>query len=129
MGKSQQQDGDRDVPEVVEKLEERRRRYSRRSLAFRVVWTTTGFIVLAAGIAMTVFPGPAIIVIPTGLAMLSFEFTWAERLLDFALKRGLDAKEYATRVARRRKGPVIASGIFLLFAIGAGITLYFTGHK
>lgn len=128
MDKSQKRQDD-DVPEVVEKLEERRRRYSRRGIAFRVVWTTAGFIVLAAGIAMIVFPGPAIVVIPAGLAMLSFEFTWAERLLDFALKRGVDAKDYAARLAHRRKGPVIASGIFVLFAIGAGIALYFSRHK
>ncbi len=40
-----------------------------------------GFTVLLAGIAMIVLPGPAIIVIPLGLAILATEFIWARKLL------------------------------------------------
>jgi len=43
-----------------------------------------GFTVLSVGIAMTVLPGPAIVVIPLGLAILATEFVWARRLLDRA---------------------------------------------
>jgi tellurite resistance protein TerC len=41
-----------------------------------------GFTVLLIGVAMIVLPGPAIIVIPLGLAILATEFIWAERLLN-----------------------------------------------
>jgi len=33
------------------------------------------------GIAMIVLPGPAVVVIPAGLAILATEFAWAKRLL------------------------------------------------
>lgn len=40
--------------------------------------------VLLVGIAMIVLPGPAIVVIPTSLAILAVEFEWARRLLKKA---------------------------------------------
>jgi tellurite resistance protein TerC len=40
-----------------------------------------GFTILAIGIAMIVLPGPAIAVIPIGLALLATEFIWAKKLL------------------------------------------------
>lgn len=42
----------------------------------------TGGLVLLIGIAMIILPGPAIVVIPAGLAILSVEFAWARRWLD-----------------------------------------------
>ncbi len=62
--------------------------------AKRLVVTVIGFTILAAGIAMIVLPGPAIVVIPVGLAVLATEFIWARRLLD-------TVKE---RIERMRKG-------------------------
>jgi uncharacterized protein (TIGR02611 family) len=41
-----------------------------------------GGLVLLAGIAMLVLPGPAFLVIPAGLAILATEFAWAERYMD-----------------------------------------------
>ncbi|MBI4834904.1 MAG: PGPGW domain-containing protein [Planctomycetes bacterium] len=49
--------------------------------AKRVVIIVIGFTVLLIGIAMIVLPGPAIIVIPLGLAILGTEFIWARVLL------------------------------------------------
>ena len=49
--------------------------------AKRVIVTIIGVTVLCIGIAMIVLPGPAIIVIPVGLAILATEFVWARRLL------------------------------------------------
>jgi tellurite resistance protein TerC len=40
-----------------------------------------GFTVLLIGIAMIVLPGPAVVVIPLGLAILATEFVWARSLL------------------------------------------------
>lgn len=62
--------------------------------AKRLVIIVIGFTILAAGIAMIVLPGPAIIVIPVGLAILATEFIWARKLL-------LTVKE---RIERMRKG-------------------------
>lgn len=55
--------------------------------AKRVIKIVVGFTVLLAGLAMTVLPGPAIVVIPAGLAILATEFLWARRLLE-KIKQG-----------------------------------------
>ncbi len=49
--------------------------------ARQVVIAVAGSAVLFIGILMIVLPGPAILVIPAGLAILGIEFAWAARLL------------------------------------------------
>ena len=49
--------------------------------ARRLIVIVVGFTVLLIGLAMVVLPGPAIVVIPLGLAILATEFLWARRLL------------------------------------------------
>ena len=49
--------------------------------AKRLIVAVIGFTVLLAGVAMIVLPGPALIVIPLGLAILATEFVWARNLL------------------------------------------------
>lgn len=48
-----------------------------RRLAVLVIGST----VLLVGVVLLVLPGPAFVVIPIGLAILSTEFVWAARLL------------------------------------------------
>ena len=62
--------------------------------AKRLIIAVIGFTILASGIAMIVLPGPAIVVIPIGLAILATEFIWARNLL-------VTVKE---RIGRMRKG-------------------------
>lgn len=62
----------------------------------RAVVALIGFTVLLIGLAMVVLPGPAIVVIPLGLAILATEFVWARRLLEKARAR-------ITRKGARRK--------------------------
>ena len=50
----------------------------------RAVVSVIGFTVLLIGLAMVILPGPAIVVIPLGLAILATEFVWARRLLEKA---------------------------------------------
>ena len=47
----------------------------------RILVMVVGGTVLALGIALIVVPGPALIVIPVGLAILAIEFAWAKRWL------------------------------------------------
>ena len=49
--------------------------------ARRIVIGVVGVTVLLIGVIMLVTPGPALVVIPVGLAILSIEFTWARRWL------------------------------------------------
>jgi uncharacterized protein (TIGR02611 family) len=48
----------------------------------RLVMAVIGFTVLLIGIVMIATPGPSILVIPLGLAILATEFIWARRLLN-----------------------------------------------
>jgi len=50
-------------------------------LARRIVVSLVGGTVLLIGIALTVLPGPALVVIPVGLGILGIEFAWARRWL------------------------------------------------
>ena len=47
----------------------------------RLIVAVIGFTVLLIGLAMIVTPGPALVVIPVGLAILATEFVWARSLL------------------------------------------------
>lgn len=49
--------------------------------ARRVVVAVVGGTVVLIGVAMLVLPGPAVVVIPVGLAILGIEFAWARRWL------------------------------------------------
>ncbi|MEL7186976.1 MAG: PGPGW domain-containing protein [Pseudomonadota bacterium] len=49
--------------------------------ARRVVIGVVGMTVLLIGMVLIVTPGPAMLVIPAGLAILSLEFAWARRWL------------------------------------------------
>src|SRR5512133_1468094 len=62
--------------------------------AKRLIVAVIGFTILAAGFAMIVLPGPAVIVIPVGLAVLASEFVWARKLL-------VTVKERLERIRKR----------------------------
>ena len=47
----------------------------------RVIVSVVGATVLLIGIALLVLPGPAVVVIPIGLAILATEYAWARRWL------------------------------------------------
>ena len=49
--------------------------------AKQVVVFVEGITVLLLGVALIVLPGPAVIVIPLGLAILATEFAWAKHWL------------------------------------------------
>ena len=48
----------------------------------RIVIAVVGASVLLLGVVMLVTPGPAIVVIPIGLAILAVEFVWARKWLQ-----------------------------------------------
>jgi len=50
----------------------------------RVVVFIVGMTVVLLGVVMLVTPGPAVVVIPAGLAILGLEFRWARRWLKQA---------------------------------------------
>ena len=65
-----------------------------------------GGAVTVAGVVMLVTPGPGLVVIIAGLAILSTQFAWAERALDRMKQRAIAARDKASaRRADRRAGP------------------------
>ena len=110
------------VRELFEKLEERREAYAERGVAYRVVWTTAGFTVVLAGLAMLILPGPALAVIPIGLAMLALQFAWAERLLEIAVDKAEAAGKTARETsAKQRVLGVVAIALAAAAAIAAAV--------
>jgi uncharacterized protein (TIGR02611 family) len=51
------------------------------TLLRRIVVGLSGGLVLIVGVAMTILPGPAIVVVPLGLTILATEFAWARRVM------------------------------------------------
>ena len=60
-------------------------------IARRLVVAVVGGTVLLIGLALVLLPGPAIVVIPLGLAILSLEFAWARAWL-LRIRRGLSRR-------------------------------------
>jgi tellurite resistance protein TerC len=55
--------------------------YGTYRIAKRIAIGIVGGTVLVVGVLMIVLPGPAFVVIPVGLAILSLEFAWARNWL------------------------------------------------
>ena len=72
-----------------------------------VAVTVVGGTVVLTGVAMLVLPGPGILAILAGLALLATEFAWARRWLDRARAAGQAGVDKGREVwDRRRSAPV-----------------------
>ncbi len=74
--------------------------------AWRIVVLIIGMTVLLIGTALLVLPGPAIVVIPIGLAILATEFAWARRWLQFireSAKKGSSKLKIGSLFSRRHR--------------------------
>src|SRR3954471_952094 len=106
-------------PKLVTKLQERKEQHLQRSRIVRALYVMVGFTVLLAGLAMLVLPGPAFLVIPIGLAILSLEFAWAGHLLDKSLEQAQHAQQKAAETTTRQRvvtGIAVACGVAALVA-------------
>jgi tellurite resistance protein TerC len=103
----------------ADKLAAKRETYKQRGKLYRLLFITTGAIVTVAGIAMLVLPGPALLVIPVGLAMLAMEFAWAEHMLEKALEQAEKAQTTAKEASAAQK---VLTGIAVALAAAAAIT-------
>jgi uncharacterized protein (TIGR02611 family) len=109
-------------PAFVMRLEAQRERHRQRPFYVRVLYILVGFTLLLGGVGMLVLPGPAFVVIPLGLAILSLEFSWAEGLLDRALEQGEKARQRASETTRTQRVVtaivcVLAAGALLVWAL------------
>lgn len=77
----------------------------------RFAVTILGAALLAVGLAMMVLPGPGILLIVAGLAVLATEYVWARTLLVKARKQAESVQQAAVSSPLRTAGSV-------LFAVG-----------
>jgi len=111
-------------PSMVERLQAQRATHKQRRLVERVAFVVAGFTVLFAGVAMMVLPGPAFVVIPVGLAMLSLEFAWAARLLDVALVQAEKAQAAAKETTKTQRILVAVATALAVAAVVAAVLVW-----
>ncbi len=107
-------------PKVVKKLERRRETHRDHGKVYRAAFVMAGAVIVLGGLAMLVLPGPAFLVIPIGLAILSLEFAWAGRLLDTALVQADVAKTKAANTTQAQK---VLTGVAIAAALAAFVVI------
>jgi uncharacterized protein (TIGR02611 family) len=111
-------------PPLVERLRERREEHRTRSRIVRGLYIVVGLTILLGGVVMLVTPGPAFVLIPIGLAVLSLEFTWAEHLLDKSLEQAERAKQKAAETTTTQR---VLTGIATALGIAAFVAWAIVG--
>jgi uncharacterized protein (TIGR02611 family) len=101
---------ERNPPKLVRKLQDQRETHKDRHPVVRAAFVIAGLTLVLGGAALLVLPGPAFVVIPIGLAILSLEFCWAGRLLDKSLVKADQAKDKAANASLTQK-LLTASGV------------------
>lgn len=86
---------------------------------FRVAWVLAASTVVLTGLAMTVLPGPAVVVLAVGLAMLAMEFAAADRLLRRVMRGAVDIER---RMAEARRTLLV--GLVLACLVAAAVTVF-----
>ena len=106
----------------VEGLQERRARHKERHHLIRVAAAIGGFLVVLLGIVLIPLPGPGLLVVAVGLAVLALEFAWAEHLLEKTVDRLGEAGERVKRASPVGQAAVALLGV--LAAAGSLIVAY-----
>ena len=91
-------------------------------VAKRIGLEAVGWLLLVAGVAALVLPGPGLIMVFAGLAVLSQQYEWAERRLDpikyRALKGAAESVETPLRIALSSVGVLVLIGCGVLWIVG-----------
>ncbi len=102
---TQEQHRDDDRPELLIKLQERKKRHAQRGMPARIAVVALGVLLVLAGIVLSGpgIPGPGFVVILIGLSFLALEFEKAERLLERAIVWADRAKQRAENASPRQR--------------------------
>jgi len=84
--------------------------------ARRVVLETIGWILVVVGVAALVLPGPGLLAIFAGLALLSQQYEWAERRLEPVKEKALKAARESVETTPR----IVISTVSAVVLIVAG---------
>jgi uncharacterized protein (TIGR02611 family) len=114
-------------PSWWERVHQQLHRNRAMSATTKLVVTLVGSAVLVAGLIMMVTPGPGLVGIVAGLAILATEWDWADRWLKNARRRLHDARMAAEamdpRVRRRRIALTATVVLLVLAAIAAYVAV------
>ena len=103
----------------IERVRERRERHRERSRVVRAAVVLAGFVVVLVGVALIPLPGPGLLVVAVGLAVLALEFAWAERLLERTVNRMEQATETVKRASRAQQ---ILLGLLVALTAAAALS-------
>ncbi|HEU4356290.1 MAG TPA: PGPGW domain-containing protein [Actinomycetota bacterium] len=67
----------------------------------RIGVTIVGVVLVLGGLVLLVLPGPGVVLLIAGLAVLATEYVWAQRMLNYAKQKATQAKD---KVLRRNGG-------------------------
>jgi uncharacterized protein (TIGR02611 family) len=67
----------------------------------RVLVTVVGFALIALGLVLLVLPGPGILVVVAGFAVLATQYAWARTALEATKRRASQAGRRLRRGAKR----------------------------
>lgn len=118
---------------LVARLDEWAHQGQGRAIIVKIVVTVLGPLIVLAGVAMTVLPGPGLVVMALGLALLALEYDWARRALLLLGRTLSDARQAALpREGSRRRRALGAATIGALgaasFALTTAITTLLGAH-
>ena len=107
---------------MIDRVRSRKENHRQRGRIYRIGFAVVGSLLILVGIVLTApgVPGPGLLVVALGLAMLALEFDWAERLLE----RILDKIEAATDTSRERKILLAVAGAVAGVAALAAVLLW-----
>ena len=88
-----------------------------RAAVRRLVLEVIGWTLVAGGIAALVLPGPGLLMLFAGLALLSQQYTWAERRVEPVKERAVQAAKDGVQTWPR----IVLSLLGVLWLIGAGV--------
>lgn len=101
---------------LISGLESWARRSRARSLVLKLSVSIAGPLVVLAGIAMLVLPGPGLVVITLGVALLALEYRWARTslgLVGSTLSHARHAVLPPSASGGRRVVGVVSAGAFV----------------
>jgi uncharacterized protein (TIGR02611 family) len=104
-----------------------------RALLIKVGVTVAGPLVILAGLAMLVLPGPGLVVIAAGLGVLALEYPWARRALGRLGRTLSQGREAALPSGgsrgRRALGALLVGAIAIAgFAATTAVTAFLGAH-
>ena len=102
-----------------------------RALLLKVGVTVAGPLVILAGVAMLVLPGPGLLTIAAGFALLALEYPWARHVLAFLGHKLAQVREAVLPKegsrTRRAFGGVLVASVVVAGFLGTTATTAFVG--